>query len=193
MKKLALDFDGTIADSNAMKSILIKEKLGVDIPAWQCDHTLCAPQIGEEAYQEISNIVYDRESTLKTPPLPGVTELLPKLAEIAEIHLLTARPVYRLAFAKEWLEIFQIDKYFQSFLSSHLADNTWRPKLDICAVNDFVLLLEDDARHLEKETDGIVRVLIKNGCREEIEVEPGVKLVSDWQAFYDFCVTEVLK
>ena len=33
MKKLALDFDGTIADTNAMKSILIREKLGLDIPA----------------------------------------------------------------------------------------------------------------------------------------------------------------
>lgn len=193
MKKLALDFDGTIADTNAMKSILIREKLGLDIPAWQCDHTLCAPQIGEEAYQEISNIVYDRESTLKTPPLPGVPELLPKLAEVAEIHLLTARPAYRLAFAKEWLENLQLDGYFQSFLTSHAVDRTWRPKLDVCAEKGFSLLLEDDARHLQQETDGIARVLIKNGCSGEITVAENVKLVCDWQAFYDFCVAEVLK
>lgn len=192
MKKIALDFDGTIADTNAMKSILIQEKLGREIPAWQCDHTLCAPQIGEEAYNEICAIVYDRESTLKTPPLPGVPELLPKLAEKAEIYMLTARPAYRLEFAKEWLENRQLDRYFQRLLSSHVEDRTWRPKLDICAENGFVLLLEDDARHLEQETNGIARVLIKNGCFEEIEIAENVKLVSGWQAFYDFCVTEIL-
>jgi len=192
LKKLALDFDGTIADTNAMKSILIKEKLGRDIPAWQCDHTLCAPQIGEEAYHEISSIAYDRESTLATPPLPGVPELLPKLAQIAEIHLLTARPAVRLAFAKAWLENHQLDQYFHSFLSSHVANHTWRPKLDICLEKGFALLLEDDARHLELSPDGIARVLIKNGCSDEIEIPEDVTLVCDWQAFYDFCVAEVL-
>ena len=192
MKKIALDFDGTIADSNGMKSILIKEKLGLDIPAWQGDHTLCAPQIGEEAYKTISNIVYDRASTLETPPLPGVLELLPELAKVAEIHLLTARPEKRVAYAKEWLEKYHLAQYFQSFLSSHVVDRTWRPKLDICEENDFVLLLEDDARHLQKEVNGIARVLIKNGCHEAIEVAQNVKLVFDWQAFYDFCIAEVL-
>ncbi|MCI0514443.1 hypothetical protein L0128_14595 [candidate division KSB1 bacterium] len=187
MKKLALDFDGTIVDTNLIKSVLIQERFGLEIPAWQCDRTLCEPQIGEAAYREIAGIVYERESTLRTPPLSQALDLIPSLAAEVELYLLTARPLQRLVYAEEWLEQYQIRSYFQQLLSSHLVERTWRPKLEICQAQGFDLLLDDDASHVETpEFPRITKVLLKDGCPASLEPPKYARLVCSWEDFYQF-------
>ena len=192
--KLALDFDGTIADTNRMKSKLIKKRYGISIPSWQCDRTLCVSHLGEDAYEEISNIVYERPSTLKTPPLPNSLTTIKKLSKIAELYMLTARPVKRLAYAREWLINHHIDGCFKGSISSFAEGKLWRPKLEICQENKFDLLMDDDQRHFEKDGfDDIIKVLIKNDCRIELEVPANTQLVCSWREFYLFCVNDILK
>ncbi|MBN1350664.1 hypothetical protein JXJ21_14700 [candidate division KSB1 bacterium] len=187
MKKIALDFDGTIADTNKMKSILIEERLGIQIPSWRCDRTLCVPIVGLEAYDEIADIVYERESTLRTPPLPDAVEYVKKLAQQARLYLLTARPEVRMRYAQLWLEEYQILDCFDGTFTSHIEDKIWRLKLEICRENQFELLMDDDQRHFEKDGyDNIIKVLIKNGCHTDLELPETTHLVYRWQDFYLF-------
>jgi len=191
LKKIALDFDGTIANTNLQKSVLVKKKFGLDLPAWQCDRTFLVPQIGEVAYQEIADIVYEREATLQTPPLAHSVEKIPSLAEKFDLFLLTARPQRRLEFAAEWLEKYRISTCFKALLSSHLYDHTWRPKLEICQEQQFDLLLEDDLRHLAKNGfETITKVLIKEGCLLTLDLPDGVRFMCGWDDFYNFCMVE---
>ncbi len=189
MKKLALDFDGTIANTNIIKSALIREKFGITIPPWQCDHTLCTPQIGEEAYREISSIVFEEESTLATPPLNGAVETIQKLAEKFDLYLLTARPERRLVYARQWLINYRIERCFQKLLSSRLPDGGFILKLQICQENQLDLLIDDDSRHLTVPGyENILRLLMKDGYESGLDLPEEVIIISNWSMFYDFCM-----
>ncbi|MBN2089592.1 hypothetical protein JW964_08260 [candidate division KSB1 bacterium] len=189
MKKLALDFDGTIANTNIVKSALIHEKFGVTIPPWQCDHTLCVPQIGEEAYREISSVVFEEESTLATPPLEGAVGIIQKLAEEFELYLVTARPERRLAYARQWLKNHHLEQCFQKLISSRLPDGGFILKLQICQENQLDLLIDDDSRHLTVlGYENILRLLMKDGYESGLDLPKEVIIIKNWSMFYDFCV-----
>jgi uncharacterized HAD superfamily protein len=192
MKKLALDFDGTIANTNIIKSALIKEKFGLTIPPWQCDYTFCLPQIGEEAYREISSVVFEEESTLATPPLDGAVEGIQKLADKFELYLLTARPERRLIFARQWLINYDVEKYFQKLLTSRLPDDGFQLKLEVCHVNQLDLLIDDDSRHLTVPGyENILRLLMKDGYQNGLDMPKEVIIINSWSMFYDFCMEKV--
>ena len=193
MKKIALDFDGTIADTNRPKSEWIKKLYDVDLEPWQCDHTTCLPALGLDRCREIGKIVYEEESTLKTPPLPDVLELLPKLAEKAELYMITARDVRRMEFTKTWLKQHNLFGYFHGFWTNAIPQSPERYKLDVCQENNLELLMDDDVRHLPAGWDEITKVLIKPGLEKKIDVAADVTLVTGWTEFYQFCVDSFLK
>lgn len=192
--KLAFDFDGTIANTNQMKSILFEERHGIKLPGWQCDRTDAVPIVGLEAYEDVGNIVFERKSTLETPPLEDALKYIPALAEKADIYLLTARPQRWLDFAAEWLDKYDLTRYFERLLSSHIVDREWRPKLEICEENNFELLLEDDPRHFRVNGfHQIKKVLIKDGCLELPDLSGDIHMVRNWREFYGWCEREVFK
>ena len=192
MKKIALDFDGTIADTNRPKAALIKKLYDIDLEPWQCDHTLCLPTLGIERCQEVGKVVYEEESTLETPPLPDVLELLPKLAEQAELYMVTARDTRRMAFTQTWLKQHGLYDHFHGFWTNATPQPPERFKLDVCRENGLELLMDDDIRHLPTGWDEIAKVLIKPGLEEKIDVPDDVALVTGWKGFYQFCVDSFL-
>lgn len=60
---VAVDYDGTIADTNREKAKWIEANLGIAVSPWHCDRTDCVPIIGEEAYRRLGDWVYERPST----------------------------------------------------------------------------------------------------------------------------------
>ena len=77
--RIAIDYDGTIADTNRVKADWILQNLGQVVAPWNCDRTNCVPIIGESAYQIMGDVVYERESTL---------------ADRAKFRVLSRRSVY---------------------------------------------------------------------------------------------------
>jgi hypothetical protein len=179
---VAIDYDGTIADTNMEKVRWIKSNLGIDIQSWQCDRTNCVPLIGKENYKNLGNYVYERESTLEAVEVPGALEAIRSMAGtastvgIAELHLVTARPPRRVEFAREWLKMHEVLDCFTSVTSS--ADTT---KADVCRTLGAGVLIDDDARHVHA-TDGVplVRVLLQHGREDRPECAPGVVLARSW-------------
>ena len=101
--RFGLDFDGTIADTNAMKSDWIRDRIGLEIPAWLCSHYECYPYLGD-LYREMSGVVYSEEWTHRTPPISGAIEAVRTLAKVGEVHLVTMRPGDWMVHAEKWLE-----------------------------------------------------------------------------------------
>ena len=99
---VAIDYDGTIADTNRQKVKWIRARLGIDVAPWECNRTDCVPLIGIEAYEEMGREIYERESSLAAPEVPGALGALRGLARRAEVHIVTARPP-RIMDSREWL------------------------------------------------------------------------------------------
>jgi len=175
---LAIDYDGTIADSNAEKMKWIRDHLNRDIPVWLCNKTDCVPLIGEAVYTEMGDCVYERESTLRAPAVPGALAALTTLAATNELHVVTARPPRRLAFAMEWLTRHDIIQLFRGIHSSHE-----RAKSTICCSIGAHLLVDDDTRHLDKrDCPGLSRILLQCGRHAPPEAPEGVRFLKDWPA-----------
>ncbi len=173
---LAIDYDGTIADSNAEKVRWIKRKLDREIPIWLCNMTECVPRIGEPAYKEMGNYVYERESTLLAPEVPGAIAALRALAGANELHVVTARPLRRIAFAEEWLTERDILHLFKGVHSAHET-----AKSDICHRIGAHVLVDDDARHLvQVNLPGLSRMLLQCGRDDTPELPDGVLFFNSW-------------
>jgi phosphoglycolate phosphatase-like HAD superfamily hydrolase len=141
--RIAIDYDGTIADTNRGKVRWIREHLSLDIAPWDCNRTNCVPIIGADEYGRMSDVVYERDSTLAARPVPGAIAALETLSASHELHVVSARLERRLAFAREWLRAHQAARYFLSVCSAYDGG-----KPAICLRIGADALIDDDARHL---------------------------------------------
>jgi phosphoglycolate phosphatase-like HAD superfamily hydrolase len=178
---VAIDYDGTIADTNRAKSEWIKAHLGLQVPPWHCSRTDCVPIIGEDAYRQLGDWVYERTSTLQAEALPGALDALHLLAKQSELHIVTARPGRRIVFACEWLENKGVLDLFQGIRTS-----AGTSKAEICADLGADVLVDDDLRHVEKaDVEGMLRILMQYGREGESDCGPQVVFCSSWEQVLD--------
>lgn len=176
----AIDFDGTIADTNSNKVRWIARHIGrTDIKPWQCDRTLCAPLIGEEHYRTLSAEIYNREWTAASTPLPGALENIGKLQQLGQIHVVTKRGPDSMAIAEDWLRN-------HSILPDGMHSSAKDGKRQICQDLGAAMLLDDDQAHIE-ELNGAATygILLKdNGPPQWHTSEFGY--VRSWAELYQF-------
>ncbi len=175
---LAIDYDGTIADTNSEKVRWIRENLGrEDVPHWLCNHTECAPIIGEADYRAMGSYVYERESTLAATEVPGALDALRTLSESGHrLLLLTARPVRRQEYSMEWLRAHGVEHLFADALSSQGST-----KSAVCERIGAQMLIDDDPRHVrDLIVPGLRRVLLQYGRPDRPAVPGGVEFRRTW-------------
>lgn len=175
---IAIDYDGTIADTNREKVNWIAEKLGKSVSPWVCNRTDCVPLIGLDAYEKMGAYVYERESTLQAGEIPGALAALHMLSEKAALHVVTARPPRRLTYARQWLKKQGVLACFEELHTS--AGST---KADVCAAIGADILIDDDIRHLQTLSSGeLQRILLQEGRNERPDCGPGILFCNSWQA-----------
>ncbi len=180
---IGIDYDGTIADTNALKVAWIKENLGLEVPPWRTDRTLCVPIIGLEAYERMSRIVYSPEFSARAKEVPGAAQAIKALARHWRIYVVTARDNAQVDSSRAWLQEKGLLPYISGFLSSaeRAPDGTRLSKAALCARYGLRVLIDDDERHLRDVlVPGLQRILLKSGCDEELEVAPGIELARSW-------------
>jgi len=174
---IAIDFDGTIGDANLEKARWIKTHLGRDVFPWQCSATECIPIIGPEEYDRAGDCVYEREGTLRADEVPGALDALRSMAAIARLHVVTARGERRLLFAREWLEVKGVLSCIEGIHSS--AGTT---KEAVCSELGANVLIDDDLRHLrEVKMEGLMRILLQDGRKDQADCGPGVRFCTSWR------------
>lgn len=173
---IAIDYDGTIADTNREKAKWIKTQLALEIAPWDCNRSDCVPLIGAEAYDEMSNWVYERESTLQAGEVPGALKALEELGQRADVYVITARPSRRVAFAREWLQNYGALQHIKDVRSIEGSS-----KAQICESIGAHVLIDDDLRHLQGAgCEGLRRVLLQHGRPEQPLCESGVSFCRTW-------------
>jgi hypothetical protein len=171
-----VDYDGTLADTNLMKARWIREHLGRDMPAWQCDRTSCVPIIGAERYEAMADAVYEKEWSMQAPPVAGALDAVNVLSTRGKVYVVSARLPHRMAFARKWLDQRGVARLVSGFLSSAGSD-----KETLCTQYSLQVLIDDDARHLEGlPPERIMPILLKPGLQGELDVPAGVVLCRSW-------------
>jgi len=174
---IAIDFDGTIGDANKLKSAWIQENLGLELPSWQCCYTECEPIVGAEVHKPMGDSVYGREGTLRAEEVSGALDALRLLSEKATLHVVTARPEFRVPFAQEWLELNSALDCIEAFHSS-----VGTTKAAICAEINASVLIDDDVRHLtESENPDLIRILLQDGRTDRPDHGPKVVFCNSWE------------
>src|SRR5690606_26023997 len=77
---VTIDFDGTIAATNVIKSHWFLANLGLRIPAYLCDRTSCLPLVGDAAYSSVSAYLRRTSVIRSLPPVPGSLKALRHLS-----------------------------------------------------------------------------------------------------------------
>jgi hypothetical protein len=174
---IAIDYDGTIGNTNQEKANWILAHLGRIVSPWDCDRTNCVPIIGLEAYEAMGEDVFDRERTIQANEVPGALDALRRLAIMADLFIVTARAEPRLSYAREWLASKGVLPCIKDIRSSKGTT-----KAAICAEIGADMLIDDDARHVNGiEANHLCKILLQIGRREKPELAPGVIFCGSWQ------------
>ena len=172
----ALDYDGTIADTNALKKQWIHKHLGMDVAPYNCDRTWCVPLIGEDSYNAMALDVYSKEAGLKSEVVPGADEAIKTFAEHGRVYVVTARDSTNAPFAGEWLRKNGLMRYIENIVT-----RTGEPKADVARSLGCRILVDDDIRHLMNvPRDSILPLLLKPGFDGEFERSGGIVLCRSW-------------
>ena len=173
----ALDYDGTIADTNTVKSRWLRKHLGIQVAPCDCDRSTCVPIVGEETYELMSSQVYEQELSLQAGIVPGAKQAIRLLGKCGPIHVVSARSERQLEYASEWLKRKGLLPYITSLVSTRCADKISRATSLACRI-----LIDDDERHLRDSGDcGMSVVLLKIGAGDYASRFPHVSVFSNWR------------
>jgi len=181
-RTIAIDYDGTIGDTNREKVKWIAANLGQAVSPWHCSRTDCVPIIGLAAYERMGNHVYERESTLQANEVPGALDALRALSRKAVLHVVTARPEARVPHAREWLA-----SQGGLPLIAGVHSSAGSSKSAVCAAIGASILIDDDVRHLRQvEVAGLHRILLQDGRDDVPDCGPGVTPCRSWQDVLEY-------
>lgn len=173
----ALDYDGVVADANALKSQWIRDHLDLDVPRHDCDLTSCVPIIGRETYETMAVDIFGGEGTAAAPPVPGIEAALQALAALGPVYIITARDERKAGFSQQWLDTHGLARYIRDLIAQD--DRPDRPKVQVAKELGCRALIEDDSRHL---IPGLLPqlVLLREGMGEPLYVSEGCIVCSTW-------------
>ena len=161
--KIALDFDGVLANTNLLKKQFAENNFGFSVPVYYCDKSSFTRLFGERNYRIMVSELYTKKMTLITPPTPGALQTIKLLSKDHELILISDRPASRLDWAKEWLLYKNILNFFRYIISSNKTQ-----KYILCQSYKCNMLIDDDVRHLKIGNFGFSRVLFKYGAEQKI-------------------------
>ncbi len=165
---IGIDFDGTLADTNTLKAEWIRQRMGLVIPPYLCDHTSCISVVGRENYKEMGDYVYGEEMTLAVSPMPGALAAIRTLRASHELVVVTARTGERSEFTERWLSKWEETRGMRvvGVRTSEV------PKLQVCQDQGIGALIDDDERHFRDAAGfNMVSILFKQDAPPNVHYD----------------------
>ncbi|MPZ98315.1 MAG: hypothetical protein GEU80_03085 [Dehalococcoidia bacterium] len=179
--RIALDFDGTIADAVGAKVRYARERYAVTLPPEDSMRPGAVPLMGLEAYEQMIRDVFGSPLTLEMEPMPGAVQALHRLQRDHELYVVTARLDEEVDYAGTWLH----DRGIEVQDIHHTRRG---PKVAPCEALEAAVLLEDSATELTYfGTHAACMALLETPYNRELERLDHWRLVPDWPAFEVLC------
>jgi len=183
--RIALDFDGVLADCCSLKSRHAKEMFDVNISPECFKKELVVKEIaGDKAeltlkqYRELQEVIYGtREVGLTIEPVPNMQGHLSKLLDEGHyLHVVTSRVGIQLEIAEEWAREKGIEIGFTG-----VGYGVSKAK----ATKGFDLYIDDDLDKLEPLVEIVPhRYLFSWGYNEHMDETDIAVRVGSWEDFY---------
>ncbi len=177
--RIALDFDGTIADAAGAKIAYARETWGVELTRAHSMRPHAVPLLGEGRYDAMLFDVFGTERSVAMEPMPGAVESLRRLAKGHELHVVTARYEREGPFAQAWLDRHAIPV-------GSLTVTNRGAKVDHCVELGAHVLLEDsvgELTHFTEHEHSVAMALLETPYNALEERTEGWHIVPDWPAF----------
>lgn len=111
--KIGLDFDGVVVDSHGLKSALLKEVFGTDVPPEACRKTIqmhCGKKAFKQ-YRHVQRLVYEtKKYHSRLEFMPGALRRIQQLqARGHELFIVSSRSPQAGQLARQWLRAQALD------------------------------------------------------------------------------------
>jgi uncharacterized HAD superfamily protein len=179
--RIGIDFDGTIADITTAAILYGREHWGVEL---RPEQTWGASGIevvgGRERYDQMFRDLHTTPLGLEVPPMPGALDVLSRLAEEHEIHVVTARNEDEGEWARRWLER-------HGLTVAGVCCTSRAPKLDACRELRLSVLFDDFVDNFKHLGPSTAAALLDAPYNRDLQREPHIRLVEHWHAFEALC------
>lgn len=178
--RIGLDFDGTIADTTGAKIRYAREVLGLEVTPLETWRAAGEPRLGAERFREMV-VAAHHQYTESTEPMPGVLEVIERLAVDHELFIVTARTDAEVEWARRWV----VDRALpvQSLEHTNRAS-----KLEVSRRLALDVLLDDSPPVLLDIAEaGIGAVLIETEYNRALPRHLAIELVRHWPHFEELC------
>jgi hypothetical protein len=177
--RIALDFDGTIADAAGAKVAYARERFGVELTPATSMRPEALPLLGERRYERMVADVFGSELSAAMDPMPGAIEALERLGRSHQLHIVTARWEHEREFAEQWLAR-------QGIAIESITVTGRGPKVGACALLEADLLFEDspgELAHFADSARALSLALLETPYNTLRQREPHWHIVPTWVLF----------
>ena len=174
--RLAIDFDGVIADTSTLKQAYVKERLGQEVSIAETDKATLPTIIGEESYKEMIRAIYSSKP-LEAPVVEGAKKCLKELAKHHTLIIVTNR-------SDE--EIHVMTSYLQKHGLQHdkVVNTPGQSKEEICLAEGVDAILEDSLAQLARFKRGRTRLyLLTRPYNKGMHPPPNIERTESWRDF----------
>ncbi len=188
--RIAIDFDGTIANTYVLQKQFCKEKYGIDIPFEALAGPLRKQFLSEEQIREVKEYAHS-PATLAAPLIPGAREAVQELVAAGhKVIILTARVAAAAKIAAEYLKQNKIPYHRLLFVSDaekrRLADGTVLSKNVVISRLKLDVVIDDLVKGLGALVSNGVRVIIiDQPWNQQDKLPPGVLRIKGWKAIVE--------
>lgn len=178
--RIGLDFDGTIADTTGAKIRYAREVFGLELNALETWRAVGEPRLGAERFREMV-VAAHHEHTEFTEPMPGVLEVIERLAVDHQLFIVTARTDAEVEWARRWVTA--------RALPVQAVEHTNRAsKLEASRRLGLDVLLDDSPPVLLDIAEaGIGAALIETEYNRALPRHLAIELVQHWPHFEELC------
>ena len=177
--RIALDFDGTIADAASAKVRYAKERWGIELTPATSMRPGALPLMGAERYEQMIRDVFGTQLSVEMDPMPGSIEALERLQRRHDLHIVTARFDHEGVFAGQWLAK-------HSIRVGSLTPTNRGAKVEHCVNLGAKVLFEDsvsELAHFDDHNHAIAMALLETPYNAAEERASGWHVLPDWAAF----------
>lgn len=155
MKKLrvAVDFDGVIANTAPARRTWGILNLGLDIGRGTRERAWYLEKMGEANYRHM-RCETGFGDTLSAAPVDGALESLSSCAGFCDLYVISARPSEKIVWVNKWLEKWETRQLFLGVCSS-----AGTSKIGLAESLGVNYLIDNDKRHLSGSSSGVEGVL----------------------------------
>jgi len=194
--RIAIDFDGTIANTYVLQQQFCKERYGIKLPLEASVGALRREFLTVQQRKEVKEFIHG-EATLSAPFVAGARDAIQKLIVAGhQVIILTGRVAAGATYAKEYLQRNKIPYHHFLFVSDdeqrRLKDGTVLSKKVVLNRLRFDVMVEDQLKGLaELSSGGVIIILIDQPWNRKDKLSAGVIRASNWGEIVKFLLAPV--